>query len=218
MPADAAPSPGPPAGRGRRRRRAARDAVPGRRRRSTGGPTRQPRRARRWPCRSRPCGSPTSAAQRDDDGDLGAARGPGHRPSPARSPATRSATGSGWAPWPRTTSSRTTAAPSADDVPVRLAPQAIPARSEPSIIGCGRPRVSSSSPKSTKTWLVGHAGRRRGPGRATAGCWTGCRRARPLATSIASSARVPPQNSPRSHLAPARPPVPAGPTGRPCRI
>ena len=70
-------------------------------------------------------------------------------------------------------------------------------RSVGSIIGWARPRVSPSSPKSMTTWP---ASRRSAPS-ASSGCerdvGRGCRRARPPRPVIASSARVPPQNSPR---------------------
>ena len=84
-------------------------------------------------------------------------------------------------------------------------------RSVGSIIGWARPRVSPSSPKSMTTWP---ASRRSGPSASVGSsgrCCCGCRRASASATVIASSARVPPQNSPRRAGPRARPGVLRGP-------
>ena len=69
-------------------------------------------------------------------------------------------------------------------------------RSVGSIIGWARPWVSPSSPKSMTRWP---ASLRSDPSARSsrAGCWSGCHPARRRPASIASSARVPPQKSPR---------------------
>ena len=172
-----------------RGRRAGR-ARAGWRRRWTGRPRRRRRRA---PRRS----APGPAGRRRCRSARPRPAGPGRRrAATARAERTASASspaGSGWAPWPSTRSSSST--PQVGSAASRgdpLQPQGgVDHRVGPA---AGQPVVAEVDDDVARR----RAGRRRGRGRARAGCCCGCRPASRSATIIASSARVPPQNSPRS--------------------
>src|SRR6185312_13372656 len=104
-----------------------------------------------------------------------------------------SPTGSGCAPWPSTTSSSSTAVSGS-----AAATRNCWLRSDGSIIGCARPRVSSSEPKSIMLWpaAVSESGGSAQSGRN--GMLDRIGPSSALAISIASSHNVPPKNSPRS--------------------
>ena len=153
--------------------------------------TPRPRRTagwwRRW---SSPCGSFSTPVRETTTGSS--------RPSSAaRATAAviasaSSSAGCGWAPYPRTRSSSSTPqVGSALSVAIRSR------RRVGSIIGWARPWVRPSSPKSMTTW----ESLRRSAPRASSGDSGMLDRIGPRAapaTSIASSASVPPQNRPRS--------------------
>ena len=152
--------------------------------------TSAPASARACADRSSPCGSEVVPVTETTTGRS--------RPAAAavsralRTAAASSGAGSAWAPWPRTRSRRST--PHVGSAASRAIRSR---RSDGSIIGCARPRVIVSSPKSTTTW----PGSRRSAPRARSGRSGMLERMSPStspATSIASSASVPPQKSPRS--------------------
>src|ERR671910_140487 len=114
----------------------------------------------------------------------------GTRPLPAAS----TAAGSGWAPWPSTTSSST--APGPPPAVCGCGAAIRSATAAGSIIGWGRPTVSSSSPRSSTVWAP--AGSSWGPMRRDGSKGTldrtGPRRC--SSRTRASAALVPPLNSP----------------------
>ena len=137
-----------------------------------------------------PCGSPGVPLMDTMTGSVRPSASAAARA--ARIASASSGAGSGCAPWPSTRSrSRTPHVASAASAAMRSS------RSDGSIIGCARPWVIESSPKSMTTCP---GSRRSGP-RARSGRSGVLDRMSPRvspATSIASSASVPPQKSPLS--------------------